>query len=252
MVCRCHLGNEDYGVAESIRQEDLENVAKLKSLLRGLYHKKMPKACKKHNMVLCTSNEQGWCIYIQDKPVQGSDQRCSCNVGFYGEACQFRMCPGLGKTLYQADQPGVCSDRGRCNHLNGLCSCRPEYYHGPKNACEYKHAPASKNGEIDNKCSERGVHDKIRGICNCGLQYFGSGCAQKKCPNSNGESPLSCAASTCDRESSTLGSYQAQYGRCAVPCSVCKCLHWPWGLQHRNWQVHMQTAISVSCMKHVP
>lgn len=60
----CGVSNEEYGVREALRLEDLENLAKLKSLLRALYDKKMPKACPKHNRVICTSKDNGWCIYV--------------------------------------------------------------------------------------------------------------------------------------------------------------------------------------------
>jgi len=208
---RCAVANEEFGVREALRMEDLENLAKLKSLLRGLYHKKMPKDCKKHNGIICSSQDSGWCVYIEDKPdgtPASEAQRCSCNVGFYGEMCQYRMCPGFGQGLYEADQDGVCSNRGHCNHLSGQCTCRSGFYHGPKNACEWKDAPASKNGVVDNKCSDgRGVHDKVRGICNCAIEFFGPSCQQKKCLNKNhvlypAESANACTGhGACDMES---------------------------------------------------
>merc|ERR1712023_397346 len=46
---QCWADEEAYGVRSAINTEDLENLAKLKSLLRGLYEKKMPKNCPKHN-----------------------------------------------------------------------------------------------------------------------------------------------------------------------------------------------------------
>merc|ERR1719305_406410 len=113
----CWADDEEWGIQEAINLEDLENLIKLKSLLRGLYDRKMPKACPKHNGVLCTSSDAGWCVFKQEKASQGNDQRCSCNVGFYGDACQFRMCPGLAQNLYTASgegSDGVCSKRGTC------------------------------------------------------------------------------------------------------------------------------------------
>jgi len=216
---RCATTNEEYGVREALRLEDLENIAKLKSLLRALYDKKMPTACPKHNRVMCSSKENGWCIYAKRKP--SNEQRCSCNVGFYGEACQFRMCPGLSKNLYQAGATGVCSERGACNPLNGLCHCRVEYYHGPKTACDYKHAPKSKNGEIDNKCTSRGALDKIRGVCNCRLEFYGPGCEQKRCPNSNGVLYPLVSGNACNGR----GACSIENGKCTcgVPYSGTSC-----------------------------
>jgi len=184
----CAKANEEFGIREQLRVEDLENLAKLKSLLRALYEKKKPTACAKFNRILCTSKNRGWCVF--DKR-SGNDQRCSCNVGFYGKACEFRMCPGLAKNFYKAEDVGGCSNRGNCDPVKGLCICGKEYYNGPKHACDYKHAPASLNGQIDNLCSNRGTVDRIRGICNCKRGFWGPGCEQEECPNSNGvEYPL--------------------------------------------------------------
>jgi len=185
---RCARVNADYAMRVSIREEDLENLAKLKSLLRSLYSEEAPTACKKHNGQMCTGQDNGWCVF---NDVTGDEQRCSCNYGFYGETCQFQQCPGLGEITYKSDDVGVCSDRGTCNHLTGMCeTCNEGFYHGPKKACEYKHAPPSvnpDNGEkiADEKCSGHGEVDRERGICNCEYEWSGESCASKKCPNSN-------------------------------------------------------------------
>jgi hypothetical protein len=214
----CWADEEAYGIQEAINLEDLENLIKLKSLLRGLYDKKMPKSCPKHNGVLCSSTDAGWCVFIHEKASQGNDQRCSCNVGFYGDACQFRMCPGLAQNLYPATgegSDGVCSKRGVCDPVKGLCSCHPEFYHGPKNACDYKHAPPSKNGFIDNKCTDgRGQLDKIRGVCNCDTEYYGSGCQEKRCPNSNKVLYPMESANACNG-----------HGACDIDTGLCSCSH---------------------------
>merc|ERR1711865_1355726 len=199
---RCASTSEEYGIRTGLRNEDLENLAKLKSLLRALYYKNFPKACARHNNFICTGKVNGWCVFTS-KDQKNNDQRCSCNVGFYGDACQYKQCPGGGKNLYNADAEGVCSNRGACNRLTGLCYCRHEYYHGPKKACDYAHAPPSKadpcDPTCDDNCSQRGRLDPIRGVCNCQEEFFGPGCEQKKCPNSNGvlyprESGNSCMA----------------------------------------------------------
>ena len=124
----CNLENEWYGISESWRLEDLENLVKLKSLLRMLYYKKKPVDCP-HNpktKVLCSGMDRGWCVTTEKHPKM--DQRCSCNVGFYGPACEFVMCPGIAKNLYEHDAEGVCSNtnvetRGQCDKHLGLCTC---------------------------------------------------------------------------------------------------------------------------------
>jgi hypothetical protein len=182
----CNLENEEYGVEEGYRLEDIENLIKLKSLLRMLYYKKKPLDCKynSRNRALCSGMDRGWCVFTQEHPK--NEQRCSCNVGFYGDACEYTMCPGISKNLYRHDaSPGVCSNtkaetRGQCDKHTGTCTCfdgngilrgkapgadpainsPPQvnggYYHGPKRACDFKNAPPSKNSKIDNECSARG------------------------------------------------------------------------------------------------
>jgi hypothetical protein len=211
---RVEEDNRVYGIEESLRGEDLENLAKLRSLLRALYDSTKPQGCPRTGGVLCTDKVAGWCVFAEPSPSRV--QRCSCNTGFYGDACQFRMCPGNGDVLYKHDDEGVCSNRGTgqvggkgCDNSVGKCSCDVDFYHGPENKCEYRHAPPSKyesdgdnylnqDGTIDDQCSSRGVVDKKRGICKCNgvptpfwgvapnpVQVNGA-CETKKCPNSNG------------------------------------------------------------------
>jgi len=252
----CNLENEEYGVEETWRLEDIENLVKLKSILRMLYYKKKPTNCP-HNpntKAKCSGMDRGWCVFTDRHPK--NDQRCSCNVGFYGDACEFTMCPGISKNLYQHDSEGVCSNtnvenRGQCDKHSGLCTCydgegilrgkhpsgNPDfnfpthvnggYYHGPKRACDFKNAPASKNSQIDNQCSSNGDiyinkadpekqhtysdgYDKIRGVCHCKYQYWGPGCEFKKCPHSNGNLYPSTSANACNGH----GACSNDNGRC--------------------------------------
>jgi len=186
---KCKLADEEYAARETVRLEDLENVARLKSILRSLYAKAFPKACPRHNRVQCSSEEHGMCIYVKDTEADGPEQRCSCNPEFFGDACQYTKCGGFGplSILYTDTAEGTCSNRGKCDRVTGECTCHPGYLHGPKQACDYKFAPPSKNGKQDNKCSEgRGAYDGQRGRCDCQDKYFGPGCEEMKCPNENG------------------------------------------------------------------
>merc|ERR1719174_1277972 len=95
--------NERYGIEESWRLEDLENLVKLKSILRMLYYQKKPTECP-HNpntKAKCSGMDRGWCVF--DALYPDNTQRCSCNWGFYGDSCQFTMCPGIAQNLYEAD-----------------------------------------------------------------------------------------------------------------------------------------------------
>lgn len=245
---RCGTTMEDFGMRVSVRDEDLENLAKLKSLLRALYQKEMPTECKEGAMIKqrCSGEDRGWCVF---KDVKGPEQRCSCNYGYYGETCEFSMCPGLGEITHKADAPAACSERGTCSRLTGLCeSCADGFYNGPKLGCEFKHCPASQGAEgtepvVDEKCSGHGECDTTRGVCNCAYEWSGDSCHSMKCPNSNSvlypiqsanacngrgacdvktggctcASPYSgktCELQACERECSARGGCDTATGKC--------------------------------------
>lgn len=99
--------------------------------------------------------------------------------------------------------------------MKGVCNCHPGFYHGPKNACDYKHAPPSKNKQIDNKCTNgRGTYDPVRGECNCKIEYHGSGCQEKKCPNSNKVLYPQSSSNACNG-----------HGACSTETGHCTCSH---------------------------
>eukprot|EP00656_Telonema_subtile_P042933 TRINITY_DN48_c0_g1_i1.p1 TRINITY_DN48_c0_g1~~TRINITY_DN48_c0_g1_i1.p1 ORF type:complete len:989 (+),score=284.89 TRINITY_DN48_c0_g1_i1:141-3107(+) len=249
---RCEQENEEYGVREAVRVEDLENLVKLTSLLRALYDKIEPLGCPKGegDAVQCTNKDNGWCVFT-DK--QSNDQRCSCNTGFYGNQCEKKMCPGSGQALYMSKDadgqrnPGVCSSHGNCDSDTGTCAkCDEGFYHGDKQACELKHCPVSLGGALDEKCSGHGTCDTKRGTCACQEGWSGPGCENKSCPNSNGvlypfdssnacngrgacdvksgqcacSQPYygdACEKSNCPEDCLGLGGCNAQTGKCACP-----------------------------------
>jgi len=156
--------------------------------------------------------------------------KCSCNPGFYGKACELVMCPGIAKNLYRADAPGVCSNRGICDTATGLCHCHDAFFHGPKQSCDYKYAPPSKNHKCpdddslpcppsDNQCSGHGKFDPVRGVCNCEYEYFGPGCEERKCPNSNGVLYPMSSGNSCNGR----GPCDINTGRCGCPVVVEGC-----------------------------
>lgn len=206
----------EYGIQTSLRDEDMENIIKLRSLLRALYDKSKPMGCARVGGVICTDKVSGWCVYSERV---GRAQRCSCNVGFYGVACQLKMCPGNGDVLYKHDQEGVCSENDKeqrgegqtggkgCDNTTGKCHCAKDFYHGPMLKCEYRHAPPSKypaqgsaylqgKGIIDEKCSGHGTVNKITGICTCQEDWWGAApndiqrggaCEERKCYGGGGQ-----------------------------------------------------------------
>jgi len=211
---RCGKVEEEYGVRTAIRAEDLENLTKLTSLLRALYNQVMPVQCPKGLFPpksLCTHQDHGWCVFASHK---GEEQRCSCNAGFYGKACEFKMCPGLGKTTYRHDMESACSGHGQCNKMNGQCEkCVEGYYHGPKSSCDYKKCPGSgAQGDImDGKCSGHGKCDKIRGFCRCDYEFSGEGCFHRKCPASNSVLYPMTSGNACDGR----GACSPKTGKCS-------------------------------------
>jgi len=214
---RCNNLSEQYGVRASQRSEDLENLVKLKSLLRSLYFKRFPKECRRDaSKRICAGADRGWCVFTERQ--EGSnEQRCSCMVGYYGPACEYVMCRGIAQGLYEATAEGACSKRGSCDRDTGLCTCGSEYYHGPKMACDYKYSPPSKHDKCepvcDNQCSGRGRYDPVRGICNCQTEYFGPGCEEKKCPNSNGVLYPRSSGNSCNGR----GPCNVDTGKCGCP-----------------------------------
>jgi len=228
---RCAKENEEFGIREAVRVEDLENLVKLTSLLRSLYDKVEPVACPiADNKVMCSNKDNGWCVFT-DK--ESNDQRCSCNHGFYGNTCEKKMCPGDGQDLYMAKNAeggrneGVCSGHGNCDSDTGTCTtCDEGWYHGPKKACELKHCPASQDGSVDENCSGHGTCDKKRGICHCEEGFSGPGCENKSCPNSNGvlypfNSANACnGRGACDVETGKCACTQPYYGD---SCEKSKC-----------------------------
>lgn len=217
---RCAKLEEEYGIRGSIRVEDLENISKLRSLLRSLYNKRNPVSCKHGPFAprqdMCSSQEHGWCIY-ENK--DGDAERCSCNAGFFGATCEYTMCAGAGQMLYTPDQEeGVCSGHGRCNKMNGKCHmCSEGYHHGPKEACDYKHCPNvdmdGKHHDPDDQCSGHGSCDQKRGLCNCENEWSGVSCQHKKCLATNTVLYPFQSGNACDGH----GACDKATGECACP-----------------------------------
>lgn len=131
---------------------------------------------------------------------------CACEWGWYGANCELHKCKGFGKILYQANQDGVCSNRGGdckgtlceetgCDTKDGTCTCSVGHYHGPKNKCELKFCPkkVDANGNpvlatstTQTACggTQQGKCDSKRGKCECHPDWWGDHCGYKKCPAS--------------------------------------------------------------------
>jgi len=117
--------------------------------------------------------------------------KCSCQVGYGGEACEKRICPGV-------DQP--CSGHGECNEVTGKCFCKLPwegrlcnvsncYNNGIWKAnlskciclngytgkmCELKSCARYPTSEFE--CSDHGICNHTTGTCECNVGYTGINC----------------------------------------------------------------------------
>jgi len=217
----CETERRQYRARKRVRDEELMNINKLRSLLRVLDGSSAAPKCD-GDKKKCTAAAQGMCIYKDAK-----NSVCACEPGFYGEACQHRMCPGRGKMLYRPDESGACygSNHGTCDKVSGKCTCNSKHFHGKKQACEFvKYCPGGGN------CSNgRGKCDKETGKCHCKDQFFGLGCEKKKCPGAGAVDSL--RFTTKDVEvCSGHGVCRTSAGKCAChetykgkKCTLRKC-----------------------------
>ncbi|ETV93612.1 hypothetical protein, variant 2 [Aphanomyces invadans] len=91
--------------------------------------------CPMANGFVC--NNQGTCS-------AGTDYKCICSAGFTGVDCTKKSCPTGEAWFDEATAPdiahatAVCSNKGLCNSVSGLCMCQAGYS-GP--ACEVMDCP---------------------------------------------------------------------------------------------------------------
>jgi len=159
-------------------------------------------------------NGNGDCIFTEGY--------CECHGGCFGPGCEYKECPvchhggtcdrQTGECLCTQDNAGIvyfgerclkldclntngtrCSDRGVCNHNNGVCQCDPGY-HGRH--CEYVLCSAT---ERDNQCNNQGRCNWQSGVCECYTGYFGK----------------YCEFATCTDDCSNFGVCDVQTGYCS-------------------------------------
>jgi hypothetical protein len=219
---RCKKEEVQYSVRYQINQEEQLNIKRLMSLLRAWSSKKIPRCPAQ-----CTDPAQGSCIFVDR---YGPKTQCACEWGWWGEACQYKMCPGDGRdeegtpTVFAMSDAGVCSDNGKCNARTGKCTCKRGYYQGPNAACEKHRCPGR------GKCSGRGKCDTATGQCTCKEQFWGPGCEWRKCLGANnilhpGSSSAACNGhGACDPKRGTCSCDSSYYGktcqwfRCPLDC----------------------------------
>lgn len=149
------------------------------------------------NFTHCPSNcsNHGFCEY-------GS---CYCNDGFFGEFCEYLLCPGsfciYDDEFFSLAQCIFCSGYGSCD--NGTCKCFGNY---TGNDC-------SSLG-CQNNCNERGGCISMYPIsqCDCYGKYGGDSCNVIFCLNSCND-----PNGVCDL---TTGACKCVTGYYGIDCSV--------------------------------
>lgn len=228
------------------------------------------KYCPQHLGRMC--NNEGACNnYVRPK-TQTVDAggvvqdyllgNCTCNPGFYGLACEFRVCPhalGEGNTV-------ECAGHGACNKNSGMCQCSAGYYGADcrlKTCPEYNGRPCNLNGkcvktdlmspefgdligysydgdgnELDMGPDGRGRHfsqnnygvpvkqhfsGSSQGQCVCHHGFYGDACQFRICPVSE-DRKLQCDGhGACHKET---GYCECQYGYSGADCSIGSCPEW--------------------------
>merc|ERR1711959_551224 len=175
---RCSQLKREYRNRRVIRREEMDNIIRLKSLLRVLAGENTVPTCE-GDMKKCTKASQGQCVFRSP-----SEGRCICEWQNYGRACENFKCPGHDPgRLYKHSERDACNgrSRGECDRTTGKCKCKDGFYGDDKRkSCQFvSKCPGG------GKCSNgQGTCDKHTGKCTCKAGRFGKGCEHKKCPGS--------------------------------------------------------------------
>lgn len=136
----------------------------------------------------------GWCDRMA----------CNCWDGYEGPACEYKICPS-GKAwsdeaqgVDNAHNLAVCSNRGHCDRITGLCTCLPEFQ---GKACDRMACPGFPTCNGHGRCisQKRMIEqqyemkydywdgDMIYG-CVCDDHWEGYDCSLRSCPT--GDDPM--------------------------------------------------------------
>jgi len=211
----CEEQLQKYQARQALRDEDLVNINKLRSLLLVLDGTYGTPSCDKDDQDDCTKASQGMCVYKSF-----DDKECACEHGFSGLACAERKCKGSDGRMLDGRDADVCSGstRGSCDQVTGNCKCKDGYKHGPHNACELsKYCP---EGRAGGNCNGHGKCNQVTAQCSCDEGYFGSDCRKKKCPGGavdnlkySPKDPEACSGhGVCLSDSGTCGCYDTFTG----------------------------------------
>jgi len=220
----------EFWAKKEVRDEELTNIERLRSLLLVLTGAANPPDCDNTSMNQCTNSEQGMCIFATGPVKRDTEAYCACEFGYYGEACEYRKCPGkvqgsLQEVLFKHTADAACGglEMGSCDKATGQCSCED---HATGKACsKFLSCPG---GGIT--CSGHGSCDLKIGKCLCGVNYYGDACEKMKCLGAemNGMSPrfVSGDPSTCSGRGicGASGFCECLAGHLGAHCNKKECM----------------------------
>lgn len=124
---------------------------------------------------------------------------CTCNQGFWGDDCQYEMCPGSSCVVNPYTQRPVCThcnEQGTCSF--GTCRCDPGWT-GP--SCTDIFCPGNCNnrGVCSPSAEPHPVTGKAYSKCECDPDYRGEACeiADCKVPDCSGHGTCNTYNGTC-------------------------------------------------------
>jgi len=179
----------EYRAKKQIRDEEMSNIERLRSLLLVLTGASNAPTCDNNEMRKCTNANQGMCVFSTGPVKRDTKEYCACEWGFYGPACENKKCPGKvpgtkSDVLFEANALGACGglDNGKCEEPAGTCTCQD---HTAGKDCSKYTTCAGGTG-----CSGHGSCDLTIGKCLCGKEYYGEDCSFRKCPGNQMEGTL--------------------------------------------------------------
>eukprot|EP01135_Chromosphaera_perkinsii_P000710 Nk52_evm22s150 gene=Nk52_evmTU22s150 len=164
---------------------------------------------------------RGTCIFE-------SVPRCVCNDLYFGDFCQFQMCPG---SFYENGNLVHCSGNGECIPGNpSTCrNCKAGFF---GLGCEKRYCGGP---DISNECYSsqgHGTCNHSTGVCKCNDGFKGEFCKTKECPMSKDQSQnlVECGGrGTCQLDAQNIdkASCQCEADYEGIACELKKCPTFP-------------------------
>lgn len=151
---------------------------------------------------------------LKEDATEDDEQPCKCDVGWRGEVCQRRGCPGDGFD---------CTKNGFCNTATQKCACI-DLWEG--DGCQIPHCPRA--DKSDHNCTGNGECLVIDGkpVCQCVSGWMGADCADD-CNLQHG-TPIDNTICSCDSCYTGAGCNQEcnNHGTCVDKKCSCDTSWW--------------------------